>query len=247
VRPSRVINPHTGAWLEVGAVRVWDASQIYGVAMSRSLGDLQVHPFLIPTPEVSSRLLDDKDRLLILATDGVWDVMDNDEAVDAATSAAPAVACAEIVEKCAKRWDTSMPGRRDDITTVVVDLSHPDCVRTHAPTHARPHPRTHALSHRVARTTQRAACSSATHCACAPHPRAPCHARAARFAPRVAPSRPLAHAHASDCVRAGVAEHAAAEQRQRLVNNMMMRGRAECVARAAPGDGCEAAAHGPAS
>lgn len=127
VRPSRVINPHTGAWLEVGAVRVWDASQIYGVAMSRSLGDLQVHPFLIPTPEVSSRLLDDKDRLLILATDGVWDVMDNDEAVDAATSAAPAVACAEIVEKCAKRWDTSMPGRRDDITTVVVDLSHPDC------------------------------------------------------------------------------------------------------------------------
>ena len=44
VRPSRVINPHTGAWLEVGAVRVWDASQIYGVAMSRSLGDMQVRP-----------------------------------------------------------------------------------------------------------------------------------------------------------------------------------------------------------
>ena len=42
VRPSRVINPHSGAWIEVGAVRVWDASQIYGVAMSRSLGDMQV-------------------------------------------------------------------------------------------------------------------------------------------------------------------------------------------------------------
>ena len=43
VRPSRVINPHTGAWIEVGAVRVWDSSQIYGVAMSRSLGDMQVY------------------------------------------------------------------------------------------------------------------------------------------------------------------------------------------------------------
>ena len=126
VRPSRVINPHTGAWLEVGAVRVWDASQIYGVAMSRSLGDMQVHPFLIPTPEVSSRLLDDKDKLLVLATDGVWDVMENDEAVAAGMSGRPLTACIEIVEACAKRWDTSMPGRRDDITSVVVDLTHPD-------------------------------------------------------------------------------------------------------------------------
>ena len=53
--------------------------------------------------------------------------MDNDEAVSAGTAAAPSVACGEIVEACAKRWDTSMPGRRDDITTVVVDLAHPDC------------------------------------------------------------------------------------------------------------------------
>ena len=122
-----MINPHTGAWLEVGAVRVWDASQIYGVAMSRSLGDMQVHPFLIPTPEVSTRLLDDKDQMLILATDGVWDVMDNDEAVGAGTSSRPSQACHAIVEACAKRWDGQMPGRRDDITVVIVDLGHPDC------------------------------------------------------------------------------------------------------------------------
>ena len=127
VRPSRVINPHTGAWLEVGAVRVWDASQIYGVAMSRSLGDMQVHPFLIPTPEVATKLLDASDKILILATDGVWDVMENEEAVVAGTSAPPAKTCADIVEACARRWDTAMPGRRDDITTVVVDLTHPDC------------------------------------------------------------------------------------------------------------------------
>ena len=133
VRPSRVINPHTGAWIEVGAVRVWDSSQIYGVAMSRSLGDMQVHPFLIPTPEVSTRLLDEKDRLLVLATDGVWDVMDNDEAITAAAQGAPQAVSKEIVDICAKRWDSQMPGRRDDITAVVVDLSHPDLCVAPAP------------------------------------------------------------------------------------------------------------------
>ena len=126
VRPSRVINPHTGAWIEVGAVRVWDASQIYGVAMSRSLGDMQVHPYLIPTPEISTRLLDDKDKVMVLATDGVWDVMDNDEAIAMASGATPEAACKTIVTECAKQWDGQMPGRRDDITTVVVDLTHPD-------------------------------------------------------------------------------------------------------------------------
>ena len=35
-------------------------------------------------------------------------------------------ACKTIVAECAKRWDGQMPGRRDDITTVVVDLTHPD-------------------------------------------------------------------------------------------------------------------------
>ena len=85
-----------------------------------------MHPYLIPIPDVSTRLLDEHDTLVVLATDGVWDVMENDEAVAAGMSGRPLTACIEIVEACAKRWDTSMPGRRDDITSVVVDLTHPD-------------------------------------------------------------------------------------------------------------------------
>jgi len=129
VRPSRVINPHTGAWIEVGAVRVWDASQIYGVAMSRSLGDMQVHPYLIPVPDISTRQLDANDRIVVLATDGVWDVMENEEAGQLSMQGTPAESCQEIVSVCARRWDTQMPGRRDDITTVVVDLLHPDLTK----------------------------------------------------------------------------------------------------------------------
>ena len=41
VRPSRVPHPQTGVFIEVGCPRVWDTAQIYGVAMSRSLGDVQ--------------------------------------------------------------------------------------------------------------------------------------------------------------------------------------------------------------
>ena len=157
VRPSRVPHPTTGVFVEVGCARVWDSSQVYGVAMSRSLGDIQCHPFVIPTPDTSvrraarrhetapaprparpgavalsrspaaqTRTLDDKDRLLVMATDGVWDVMENDEAVQMATNGTPKEAAAEIVAECARRWDKQMAGRRDDITCLVADLTHPD-------------------------------------------------------------------------------------------------------------------------
>ena len=76
--------------------------------------------------DVAQCLLSDTDKLLVLATDGVWDVMDNDEALNMGLSSKPAAACTAIVDACARRWDTQMPGRRDDITTVVVDLTHAD-------------------------------------------------------------------------------------------------------------------------
>ena len=89
-----------------------------------------MHPFIIPTPDISSRLLDDKDTRLVLATDGVWDVMENEEAVQKCVVGSPSEACKELVDICARRWDTQMPGRRDDITTVVVDLTHADLQRS---------------------------------------------------------------------------------------------------------------------
>ena len=132
VRPSRVTHPLTGALVEVGCQRVWDQAQAYGVAMTRALGDTAVHPYLVPIPEVSIRRLDARDRLLILASDGVWDVMDNAEAVQLASSMVHGsglstdLAAKEIVRSCCARWDRQMPGRRDDVTCTVLDLAHPD-------------------------------------------------------------------------------------------------------------------------
>ena len=43
-----------------------------------------------------------------------------------ATNGTPKEAAAEIVAECARRWDKQMAGRRDDITCLVADLTHPD-------------------------------------------------------------------------------------------------------------------------
>ncbi|CAN6886267.1 unnamed protein product [Brassica oleracea] len=54
-----------------------------GLAVSRAFGDYCLKDFgLVSEPEVSYRKITSKDQFLILATDGMWDVMTNDEAVE---------------------------------------------------------------------------------------------------------------------------------------------------------------------
>ena len=77
--------------------------------MSRSLGDCQCRPYVISVPDIISRPLGDKDLLLLLATDGVWDVMSNEEAVALASGGTPAAAAARIVAECTARWDKQAP------------------------------------------------------------------------------------------------------------------------------------------
>ena len=53
---------------------------------------------MIPVPEVTTRVLDEQDLMLFLATDGVWDVMDNEEGVS-------------FMNGCARRqWQGDTPG-----------------------------------------------------------------------------------------------------------------------------------------
>ena len=100
----------------------------------------QCHPFVISTPDIETRMVDDKDVKLVMATDGVWDVMRNEEVMELANNAAtPEKAAAQIVKESASRWDKQMPGRRDDITCVVVDLNNPDLSLIHISEPTRPY------------------------------------------------------------------------------------------------------------
>lgn len=68
-----------------GRVIYWDGPRVLGVlAMSRAIGDNYLKPYVIPNPEVTviDRISDDE--CLILASDGLWDVVSNETAVSVA-------------------------------------------------------------------------------------------------------------------------------------------------------------------
>ncbi|KAL3650735.1 hypothetical protein CASFOL_007138 [Castilleja foliolosa] len=68
-----------------GKVIQWNGHRVFGVlAMSRSIGDRYLKPWIIPDPEVTFVPRAREDECLILASDGLWDVMTNEEVCDIA-------------------------------------------------------------------------------------------------------------------------------------------------------------------
>lgn len=68
-----------------GKVFEWNGHRVFGVlAMSRSIGDRYLKPSIIPEPEVMFVPRAREDEFLIMASDGLWDVMTNEEACEVA-------------------------------------------------------------------------------------------------------------------------------------------------------------------
>ncbi|KAJ9545679.1 hypothetical protein OSB04_025386 [Centaurea solstitialis] len=68
-----------------GRVIYWDGARVLGVlAMSRAIGDGYLKPYVIPEPEVTVMERTAEDECLILASDGLWDVVSNDVACSVA-------------------------------------------------------------------------------------------------------------------------------------------------------------------
>lgn len=66
---------------EVGPARVWIKDHdIPGLAMSRSLGDYVAQSVgVIPEPEIILYDIKIDDRVIIIASDGVWEFMSNEQ------------------------------------------------------------------------------------------------------------------------------------------------------------------------
>jgi len=59
----------------------WDGPRVLGVlAMSRAIGDNYLKPYVISEPEVMVTERTEEDECLILASDGLWDVVSNETA-----------------------------------------------------------------------------------------------------------------------------------------------------------------------
>uniref|UniRef100_A0ACD5YZ91 Uncharacterized protein n=1 Tax=Avena sativa TaxID=4498 RepID=A0ACD5YZ91_AVESA len=91
------------------------------LAVTRGIGDAHLKPWVVAEPETATVDLDERCELLILASDGLWDKVGNQEAVDAARVAAACTdglpaACRRLVEMAAARGST------DDISVVIVQL-----------------------------------------------------------------------------------------------------------------------------
>eukprot|EP00879_Flechtneria_rotunda_P006487 GHRR01006816.1.p1 GENE.GHRR01006816.1~~GHRR01006816.1.p1 ORF type:complete len:982 (+),score=374.26 GHRR01006816.1:635-3580(+) len=116
-----------------GQVLYWNGHRVMGVlAMSRAIGDHCLRPYVIPEPEISVFARHARDEILLLASDGLWDVLSNQEAADlalrsikrardkgASRKAAARVAATVLTKAAVDR------GSRDNITVVIIDLSPP--------------------------------------------------------------------------------------------------------------------------
>ncbi|GAB4835375.1 Probable protein phosphatase 2C 33 [Ancistrocladus abbreviatus] len=107
---------------EPEVARVWlPNNDSPGLAMARAFGDFCLKDFgLISVPEVSYWHLTEKDEFVVLATDGIWDVLSNKEVVDIVASAPTrATAARALVETAVRAWKMKYPTSKVDDCAVV--------------------------------------------------------------------------------------------------------------------------------
>ncbi|CAN6242190.1 unnamed protein product [Urochloa humidicola] len=112
---------------ESDVARVWlPTFNSPGLAMARSFGDFCLKNYgIISMPDVSYHCITEKDEFVVLATDGVWDVLSNDEVVSIISSAPSRVSAARfLVESAQRAWRTRYPtSKTDDCAAVCLFLN----------------------------------------------------------------------------------------------------------------------------
>ena len=113
-----------------------------GLAMTRSLGDSLAHQQagVSSIPEIDCNCLDDGDEFIIVASDGLWDVLDPQSAIDKVQEYiiqhghedgllgwSPERACQYICMAARQLWEEHSPQTIDDITCLIVKLPERDC------------------------------------------------------------------------------------------------------------------------
>lgn len=101
-----------------GQVLNWNGHRVMGVlAMSRAIGDHCLRPYVIPDPEITVLNRHPDDELLLLASDGLWDVM-----------------TCQVREHPLDRWRTFLTNKRfssDDLAAANAYCSVTPCAEEH--------------------------------------------------------------------------------------------------------------------
>ncbi|XP_022774161.1 probable protein phosphatase 2C 12 isoform X2 [Durio zibethinus] len=104
---------NTGGGAEIGPLRCWPG----GLCLSRSIGDMDVGEFIVPVPYVKQVKLSMAGGRMIISSDGVWDALSAEVALDCCRGMPPDAAAAQIVKEALQA-----KGLRDDTTCIVVDI-----------------------------------------------------------------------------------------------------------------------------
>ncbi|GKY99829.1 hypothetical protein MPSEU_000936700 [Mayamaea pseudoterrestris] len=119
VTPAPAPGLSARVWLDPGCTQI-------GLAMARSIGDHAVSEVgVIATPVVTTYTVHADDEFLILASDGVWEFLSSQNAVDivgANLDRGATKACQALIEAAAAKWHEEEGEYRDDITAIVVRL-----------------------------------------------------------------------------------------------------------------------------
>ncbi|KAL9662384.1 hypothetical protein QQ045_027217 [Rhodiola kirilowii] len=102
--------------------RVWlPYDDAPGLAMARAFGDFCLKNYgVISVPEFARWDLTELDQFVVLASDGVWDVLRNEEVVEiVSTAPTRSLAARSVVDAAAREWKLKYPTSRIDDCAVV--------------------------------------------------------------------------------------------------------------------------------
>ncbi|XP_021739058.1 probable protein phosphatase 2C 72 isoform X1 [Chenopodium quinoa] len=113
--------------------RVWLPNEdVPGLAMTRAFGNFDMKSYgIIVTPEITHRRVTSEDQFLVLACDGVWDVLSNEEVVSIVRSVKNKEAAAKaVIDEALAAWKRKFPSAKvDDCTAVCLFLQErEDCL-----------------------------------------------------------------------------------------------------------------------
>ena len=112
---------------EIGPYRVWlpDDTKGPGLAMSRSFGDFVSKEIGVSChPDIFRFELTEYDKFLIVASDGVWEYMSNDDVLNLAIDKKNSQElCEDIVKESLNKWKERFKNNVDDISVVVVAVN----------------------------------------------------------------------------------------------------------------------------
>lgn len=102
---------------KAGGVVMWSGTWRVGgvLAVSRAFGDRLLKQYVVAEPDLQEEIIDDEVDFLVLASDGLWDVVSNQDAVNMVQSIADAE---EAARKLAE--EALCRGSADNITCIVV-------------------------------------------------------------------------------------------------------------------------------